>query len=84
MFAGAVEPNSHGFARLIRGFGPQFGLEDFIDECGDGHYEEFEDNHTAAPFLWGPAPAGHVRGVPFSRASGWGKRCGGALEHERN
>jgi hypothetical protein len=84
MFAGAIELNADGFARLVRGFGPQFGLEDFINEGGNGHDEEFEDDHRDAPFNSGPAPAGHVRGVPFSRASGWSKRCGGALEHERN
>ena len=83
MFAGAVELDAEGFARLILLFGPEFGLEDFIDKGGDGHDEEFEDDHTT-PFNRGPAPAGHVRGVPFSRASGWSKQCGGALEHERN
>jgi hypothetical protein len=50
MFAGAVELSAQRFTPLGRRFGPQFGLEDFIDEGGDGHHEEFEDDHTDAPF----------------------------------
>src|SRR4051812_17532277 len=45
MFTGAVELDAQGFAAFILRFGSQFGLEDSIDEGGDGHHEEFENDH---------------------------------------
>src|SRR5436190_24239531 len=45
-FAGAIKLHAQGVSRLIASFGAQFGLEDFIDEGGDGHHEEFEHDHT--------------------------------------
>jgi hypothetical protein len=57
MFAGAIEVDAEGFAGLILCFGPQLGLEDFIDEGGDGHYQEFQHDHMDAPFNRGlPQP----------------------------
>jgi hypothetical protein len=57
MFTGAVELNTKRFAGLVLCLRPQFGLEDFIDESGDGHDQEFEHDHRDVPFNVGlPQP----------------------------